>query len=140
MQLSPAPPGTVFIDASEVRKLIESNGYFQRFSSSWASALNDVMQNDLALCALGGLVGHLARLKVHVFFPIFIKKPSHFCICNVDPLCFKNQLDDALRNGDISPYEVYKRCLRMDGQTLLNLEVFGNNVDGSSSGKQQQLL
>ncbi|XXG56105.1 hypothetical protein AAC387_Pa03g3608 [Persea americana] len=106
MQLSPAPPGTVFIDASEVRKLIESNGYFQRFSSSCASVLEDVMDNDLALCALGGLIRHLSRLK----------------------------LDDALHNGDISPYEVFKRCLRMDGQTLLNLEIFSNNVDGSPAG------
>lgn len=44
------------------------------------------------------------------------------------------QLDDALRNGDIIPYEVYRGCLRMDGQTLVNLEIFNNNADGGPSG------
>jgi DNA mismatch repair protein MSH6 len=41
---------------------------------------------------------------------------------------------DDLRNGDILPYEVYKGCLRMDGQTLVNLEIFSNSADGGSSG------
>lgn len=54
MQLSPAPPGTLFINVSGVKKLIQSDGYFQRFSSSCASALEDVMDNDLGLCVLGG--------------------------------------------------------------------------------------
>lgn len=45
------------------------------------------------------------------------------------------QLDDVLRNGDILPYKVYRDCLRMDGQTLVNLEIFNNNADGGSSGK-----
>ena len=45
------------------------------------------------------------------------------------------QLDDVLRNGDIRPYQVYKGCLRMDGQTLVNLEIFGNNADGGPLGK-----
>ncbi|KAK3034368.1 hypothetical protein RJ639_032266 [Escallonia herrerae] len=35
------------------------------------------------------------------------------------------ELDDDIRNGDILPYEVYRGCLRMDGQTLANLEIFG---------------
>lgn len=45
------------------------------------------------------------------------------------------QLDDDLRNGDILPYEVYRGSLRMDGQTLDNLEIFTNNTDGGASGK-----
>lgn len=45
------------------------------------------------------------------------------------------QLDDVLRNGDVLPYEVYKGCLKMDGQTLINLEVFNNSADGGTSGK-----
>lgn len=105
MQLNPMLPGTVFVDASEVKKMIQSNEYFKGSSNSLDSEL-DVMHNDLALCALGGLIGHLSRLMLH----------------------------DALRNGEILPYQVYKRCLRMDGQTLVNLEIFGNNVDGSPSG------
>lgn len=45
------------------------------------------------------------------------------------------QLNDVIRNGDIFSYEVYKGFLRMDGQTLVNLEIFNNNADGSQSGK-----
>ncbi|XP_058111124.1 DNA mismatch repair protein MSH7 [Magnolia sinica] len=106
LQLSPVLPGTVFADASEVRKLIESKGYFKGSSDSRASGLDSVMVSDLAICALGGLVDHLSRLM----------------------------LDDALRNGEILPYQVYSSCLRMDGQTLVNLEIFSNNVDGAASG------
>lgn len=45
------------------------------------------------------------------------------------------QLDDVLRNGDISSYQVYRGCLKMDGQTMVNLEIFSNNADGGPSGK-----
>lgn len=48
-----------------------------------------------------------------------------------------DQLGDALRNGEILSYHVYKSCLRMDGQTLVNLEIFGNNADGGPSGNNQ---
>ncbi|RWW30471.1 hypothetical protein GW17_00004955, partial [Ensete ventricosum] len=44
------------------------------------------------------------------------------------------EFDDTLRNGELLPYHVYRNCLRMDGQTLLNLEIFSNNIDGSLSG------
>ncbi|KAA8523099.1 hypothetical protein F0562_009522 [Nyssa sinensis] len=62
--------------------------------------------------ALGGLISHLSRLM----------------------------LDDALHNGDILPYQVYGGCLRMDGQTLLNLEIFSNNADGGPSGTLYKYL
>lgn len=50
------------------------------------------------------------------------------------------QLDDVLRNGDVLPYQVYRGCLRIDGQTLVNLEIFSNNADGGPSGKFLHLL
>uniref|UniRef100_A0A0E0JEW8 DNA mismatch repair proteins mutS family domain-containing protein n=1 Tax=Oryza punctata TaxID=4537 RepID=A0A0E0JEW8_ORYPU len=43
-------------------------------------------------------------------------------------------LEDALKNGEVLAYHVYRTCLRMDGQTLVNLEIFSNNFDGGSSG------
>lgn len=52
----------------------------------------------------------------------------------------KLQLDDVVRNGDILPYQVYRGCLKMDGQTLVNLEIFSNNADGGPSGKFINLL
>lgn len=54
--------------------------------------------------------------------------------CN-DSALLLMQLDDLLRNADIQPYQVYRGCLRMDGQTLVNLEIFGNSADGGSSGQ-----
>ncbi|KAJ6407101.1 hypothetical protein OIU84_010586 [Salix udensis] len=106
LQLSPVLPGTDFVDASEVRNLIQSKDYFKRSTNPWNCALDSIMHRDLSLCALGGLIGHLSRLM----------------------------FDDILRNADILPYQVYKGCLRMDGQTLVNLEIFSNSANGGSSG------
>ncbi|XP_047949735.1 DNA mismatch repair protein MSH7 isoform X2 [Salvia hispanica] len=50
------------------------------------------------------------------------------------------QLNDVIRNGDIFSYEVYKGFLRMDGQTLVNLEIFNNSADGSQSGTLYKYL
>ncbi|XP_022882429.1 DNA mismatch repair protein MSH7 isoform X2 [Olea europaea var. sylvestris] len=111
-QLSPAQPGHDFGEVLEVRNLIQSKGYFRGSCIRWDHVLDGVMHGDLALCALGGLINHLSRFK----------------------------LDDALRNGDIIPYEVYRGCLRMDGQTLVNLEIFNNNADGGPSGTLYKYL
>ncbi|KAK9073780.1 hypothetical protein SSX86_006374 [Deinandra increscens subsp. villosa] len=111
-QLTPAQPFTDFVDPSEVRNVFQLNGYFKGSSNVWERALDEVDHQDIALCALGGLTSHLSRLK----------------------------LDDALRNGSIFPYEVYRGCLRMDGQTLVNLEIFSNNADGGASGTLYKYL
>ncbi|KAK6941539.1 DNA mismatch repair protein MutS, connector domain [Dillenia turbinata] len=104
LQLTPVLPNTEFLDASEVRNQIESKGYFKGSCKTLAFALDGVLHHDVALFALGGLISHLSRLM----------------------------LDDALHNGDILPYEVYRGCLKIDGQTLVNLEIFGNSADGGT--------
>ncbi|XP_071726754.1 DNA mismatch repair protein MSH7 [Rutidosis leptorrhynchoides] len=111
-QMTPAQPGTDFIDYSEVQNFIQRNGYFKSMANAWDRALNGIVHQDAALCALGGLTNHLSRL----------------------------QMEDALRNGSILPYEVYKGCLRMDGPTMANLEIFSNNVDGGTSGTLYKYL
>ncbi|CAO2193940.1 unnamed protein product [Urochloa humidicola] len=105
MQLTPLP-GIDFSDVSQIQKLIHSKEYFTASAESWLSAFDCTLNRDAIICALGGLIGHLTRLMLH----------------------------DALKNGEVLPYHVYKTCLRMDGQTLVNLEIFGNNFDGGSSG------
>ncbi|CAL4978244.1 unnamed protein product [Urochloa decumbens] len=105
MQLTPLP-GIDFSDVSQIQMLIQSKGYFTASAESWLSALDCTLNRDAIILALGGLIGHLTRLMLH----------------------------DALKNGEVLPYHVYKTCLRMDGQTLVNLEIFGNNFDGGSSG------
>lgn len=62
---------------------------------------------------------------------------SHFMLflsSLISVLMVLMQQDDVLRNGDVLSYQVYKGYLRMDGQTLVNLEIFGNNADGGASG------
>ncbi|XP_025817755.1 DNA mismatch repair protein MSH7 [Panicum hallii] len=105
MQLTPLP-GIDFSDISQIQMLIHSKEYFTASAESWLSALDCTLNRDAVICALGGLIGHLTRLMLH----------------------------DALKNGEVLPYHVYKTCLRMDGQTLVNLEIFSNNFDGGSSG------
>ncbi|TKW13813.1 hypothetical protein SEVIR_5G125400v4 [Setaria viridis] len=105
MQLTPLP-GIDFSDVSQIRMLIHSKEYFTASAESWLSALDCALNRDAIICALGGLIGHLTRLMLH----------------------------DALKNGEVLSYHVYKTCLRMDGQTLVNLEIFSNNFDGGSSG------
>ncbi|TVU21505.1 hypothetical protein EJB05_31144, partial [Eragrostis curvula] len=106
MKTQLSPLSTIdFSDASQIRMLIHSKGYFKASKDSWLSALDSSINQDAAVCALGGLIGHLTRLM----------------------------LVDALTNGEVLPYHVYQTCLRMDGQTLVNLEIFRNS-DGSTSG------
>uniref|UniRef100_A0A0D9UXJ9 DNA mismatch repair proteins mutS family domain-containing protein n=1 Tax=Leersia perrieri TaxID=77586 RepID=A0A0D9UXJ9_9ORYZ len=105
MQLTPLY-GLDFSDASEIQMLVNSRGYFKASTTSWLSALDSSVNKDSVICALGGLISHLTRLM----------------------------LEDALKNGEVLPYHVYRTCLRMDGQTLVNLEIFSNNFDGGSSG------
>ncbi|KAL8239783.1 hypothetical protein R6Q59_016350 [Mikania micrantha] len=111
-QLTRAQPFTDFVDSSEVRNVFQLKGYFNGSSNVWDRALDEVLHQDIALCALGGLCSHLSRFK----------------------------LDDALRNGSLFPYEVYRGCLRMDGQTMVNLEIFSNNADGGTSGTLYKYL
>ncbi|KAI3952729.1 hypothetical protein MKX01_039742, partial [Papaver californicum] len=112
LQLTPSPSDTDFIDSSKVRQMIHFKGYFKGSLNSWGSALDGVIHRDITISALGGLVCHLSRLKLH----------------------------DVLSNGEILPYQVYKGCLRMDGQTLVNLEIFTNNIDGGSTGTLYKYL
>ncbi|XP_010254152.1 PREDICTED: DNA mismatch repair protein MSH7 isoform X1 [Nelumbo nucifera] len=112
LHLTPMASITNFVDESEVRKLIQNKGYFKGSTKLWDSVLDGGVHHDLTICALGGLVGNLSRLK----------------------------LDDVLCNGDVLPYQVYKGCLRMDGQTLVNLEIFSNNADGGQSGTLYKYL
>ncbi|GMN50500.1 hypothetical protein TIFTF001_019655 [Ficus carica] len=104
LQLTPVQSVTDFAEAFEVRNLIQLNKYFKGSSNLWNHVLENEMHHDLTLSALGGLITHLSRLM----------------------------LEDVLRNGDVLPYQVYGGCLKMDGQTLVNLEIFSNNADGGT--------
>ncbi|KAG2317263.1 hypothetical protein Bca52824_020385 [Brassica carinata] len=112
VQLNPLPQEMGDADAYGVRNMIESSGYFRGSSESWKSAVDGLTESGIALSALGELVNHLSRLK----------------------------LEDVLKNGDIHPYKVYSGCLRVDGQTMVNLEIFNNSFDGGPSGTLYKFL
>ncbi|KAI4347142.1 hypothetical protein L6164_007984 [Bauhinia variegata] len=111
LQLTPVQSITGLV-SSEVIDLIHSKKYFKGLSTSLDHVLNKVIHRDITLCALGGMISHLGRLM----------------------------LDDLLQNGDIHPYQVYRGFLKMDGQTLVNLEVFSNNAEGGPSGTLYKYL
>nr|KYP49318.1 DNA mismatch repair protein Msh6-2 [Cajanus cajan] len=104
MQFTPVQSTTDLLN-SEIRDLVYSKGYFKGSSHSLDHVLSNVIHREITLSALGGLIGHLDRLM----------------------------LDDILQNGDLYPYQVYKGCLKMDGPTMINLELFVNNEDVSGS-------
>ncbi|XP_010513514.1 PREDICTED: DNA mismatch repair protein MSH7-like [Camelina sativa] len=112
VQLAPVPQVMGDTDAAGVRNIIESKGYFKASSESWNCAVGGLNECDVALSALGELITHLSRLK----------------------------LEDVLKHGDIYPYQVYRGCLRIDGQTMVNLEIFNNSCDGGPSGTLYKYL
>lgn len=59
-------PGTDFMDADLVRKLIQAEDYFSGSSNPWSSALDDIVYQELALSALGALLKHLSRFMVRL--------------------------------------------------------------------------
>ncbi|KAI9128946.1 hypothetical protein K1719_000429 [Acacia pycnantha] len=111
LQLTPVQSLTD-LTSPEVTDLVRFNGYFKRSSNTLDHVLNKVNHPESTMCALGGMINHLTRLM----------------------------LEDILQNGDIYPYQVYRGCLKMDGQTLVNLEIFSNNADGGQSGTLYKYL
>ncbi|GLJ17793.1 hypothetical protein SUGI_0310860 [Cryptomeria japonica] len=108
LELTALQPGLDFTDSSAVFKLIQSKGYLKGSgTTSWYAAIESTTHENLVSSALGGLVIHLHRMKLD---------------------------DDLLCNGAVCPYQVYKGSLRLDGQTLSNLEIFNNNANGSDEG------
>ena len=49
---------------SEISDLVHSKGYFKGSSHSLDHVLSKVTHREITLCALGGLIDHLARLMV----------------------------------------------------------------------------
>ncbi|KAH1234251.1 DNA mismatch repair protein MSH7 [Glycine max] len=102
LQFTPVQSMTDLVN-NEIRDLIHSKGYFKGSSHSLDHVLSSVIHREITLSALVGLIDHLDRLM----------------------------LNDALQNGDLYTYQVYRGCLKMDGPTMINLELFVNNEDGS---------
>jgi DNA mismatch repair protein MSH6 len=82
---------------------------------AWPEALREAREKELAMSAFGALVQYLRVLKLD---------------------------RDLVTIGNFSWYDPIKKAssLVLDGQTLINMEVFANSFDGGSDGTLFQLL
>lgn len=105
-------PGKEFWEAHITRKELEANDYF---SESWPEALDQAREKELLMSSFGALMQYLRLLKID---------------------------NDLLTLGNFVWYDPIKKAtsLVLDGQTLINLEVFANSFDGGPEGTLFQLL
>jgi len=113
--LKPGPTG--FWDAGTTRWELDSGGYFTSDQgTAWPETLSAVRNSDLLLSTFGALVHYLRTLKLE---------------------------RSLLSRGSFQPYSPIRQnggTLVLDGQTLINLEIFGNSVDGGSEGTLFRLM
>ncbi|KAI0975205.1 DNA mismatch repair protein msh6 [Xylaria arbuscula] len=112
-------PGTEFWEAELTRRELGCNGYFASDDNDeeelWPEVLAEAKDKDLLMSALGALVQYLRVLKIERE----LLSQRHFTWYN-----------PIHKNG----------TLILDGQTLINLEVFANSVNGGVEGTLFSLL
>lgn len=111
-------PGEEFWDADTARHHLSEAKYFKQAEEEeekWPKALEQHKDQDLVMSALGGLVSYLRVLK--------LERP-------------------LLSQGSFEAYSPIQKngTLILDGQTLINLEIFSNTVTGSAEGTLFNLL
>lgn len=112
--------GTEFWEAELTRRELGCNGYFASGDSGdeeevWPETLSEARDKDLLMSALGALVQYLRVLKIE---------------------------RDLLSQRNFAWYNpIHKNgTLILDGQTLINLEIFANSVNGGGEGTLFSLL
>ncbi|KAI1174840.1 DNA mismatch repair protein msh6 [Nemania sp. FL0916] len=112
-------PGTEFWEAELTRRELSCSGYFssgeEGEEEAWPETLADAKDKDLLMSALGALVQYLRLLKIERD----LLSQRHFTWYN-----------PIHKNG----------TLILDGQTLINLEIFANSVNGGVEGTLFSLL
>ncbi|KAL2916362.1 DNA mismatch repair protein msh6 [Polyrhizophydium stewartii] len=106
-----------FWDEATTLDELRRGPYFKNATSeqAWPQALQTAMMQPLAMSALGGLLSYLRSLKLD---------------------------SDLVSAGNFHIYDPIRSSgtLILDGQTLLNLEIFENSSDGSDRGTLFKLL
>ncbi|UQC88913.1 MutS domain V [Colletotrichum lupini] len=110
--------GSEFWDAETTRRELENSNYFAKEDGgegAWPDTLAKAKGKDLLMSALGALVQYLRVLKLE---------------------------GDLLSQGSFDWYTPIRRngTLILDGQTLINLEIFSNTVNGGQDGTLFTLL
>lgn len=111
-------PGKEFWSAEIARRELDCSGYFAPKDGGeevWPEKLQEARDKDLVMSALGALVQYLRTLKLE---------------------------RDLLSQGSFAWYSPIQKgtTLVLDGQTLINLEIFANTFDGSTEGTLFTLL
>lgn len=105
-------PGKEFWEGHITVKEIEASNYFP---GDWPEVLQQAKDKDLLMSALGALIQYLRTLKIE---------------------------RELVTMGNFAWYDPIRKAssLVLDGQTLINLEVFANSYDGGNEGTLFQLL
>lgn len=112
-------PGKEFWPADIACREIDASGYFvsedRDNAEVWPQVLREAREKELVMSAFGALVQYLRTLKIE---------------------------RDLLTLGNFSWYDPIRKAtsLVLDGQTLINLEVFANSFDGGLDGTLFALL
>ncbi|KAF2859047.1 DNA mismatch repair protein Msh6 [Piedraia hortae CBS 480.64] len=98
-------PDKEFLSAGNTRMKIDGEGYFE----SWPAVLRESHDKERVFSAMGALLWYLSMLKIE---------------------------KDLLTCGNFSWYDPIRKAtsLVLDGQSLINLEIFANTFDGSTEG------
>ncbi|GFF24866.1 DNA mismatch repair protein msh6 [Aspergillus lentulus] len=112
-------PGKEFWEADITVKELDASEYFVSQDDdnlqAWPEALREAREKELVMSAVGALVQYLRVLKLD---------------------------RDLITIGNFSWYDPIRKAssLVLDGQTLINMEIFANSFDGGSEGTLFQLL
>lgn len=112
-------PGKEFWEADITVKELDSSEYFVSQDddnvTAWPQALREAREKELLMSAFGALVQYLRVLKIE---------------------------RDLITIGNFTWYDPIKKAssLVLDGQTLINMEIFANSFDGGIEGTLFQLL
>lgn len=104
-------PSTEFWTADNTRRELDSGQYFREGNGDpvWPEILHEARHKDLLMSAVGALIQYLRTLKL-----------EHNLLTQRNFVLY-----DPIQKGT---------TLVLDGQTLINLEVFVNNFDGTPTG------
>lgn len=106
-------PDKEFLSADKTRMKIDGEAYFDKGVENtvdvWPATLREAKIKELVFSALGALIWYLSTLKIE---------------------------RDLLTCGNFSWYDPIRKAssLVLDGQSLINLEIFANTFDGSTTG------
>lgn len=112
-------PGREFWEADITLKELEAAEYFvspdDENVKAWPETLRQAREKELVMSAFGALVQYLRVLKID---------------------------QDLITIGNFTWYDPIKKAssLVLDGQTLINMEIFANSYDGGIEGTLFQLL